>query len=283
VRVAVIGATGQTGPTVVRRLLDAGHDVLAIGRSEAKLRELDSRARRARADAAERDVLAAALDDAEATVTLAPHTLLAEVLAALPVACRRIVVSGSIRKYSRYRDAGARSARRVDATMRASGRGYVVLNHSLIYGGRADRTINRLCALIRRSAVIPLPDGGRHTVQPIHVEDMAAAVAAAVTRPEAAQASIDVAGPRPMTYREVVEACAAALGRRVRILPVPAWPFVAAETVAGWAGATLPLIGELARMAEDKRIDIGPMRARLGVQTMEFAEGLRRVLELNGR
>jgi nucleoside-diphosphate-sugar epimerase len=186
------------------------------------------------------------------------------------------VFSGSIRKSSRYRDAGARSARRVEATMKAAGREYVILNYSLIYGGTHDRTVNRLMDVIRRRSTIPLPDGGRHTVQPVHVTDMADAVTAAVTRPEAAGTSIDVAGPRAMPYREMVETCAAALGRAVRILPVPAFPFVAAELVAGSVGITLPVIGELARMAEDKRIDVGPMRGLLGVEPIDFAAGLSR-------
>jgi uncharacterized protein YbjT (DUF2867 family) len=160
--------------------------------------------------------------------------------------------------------------------MRSSGREYVVLNYSMIYGGREDRTVGRLKALMRRATVIPLPDGGRHLVQPIHVADMAAAVAAALTRRDVAGASIDVAGPRAFPYREMVEACGAWLTRPVTIVPLTAFPFVAAETVAGWFGATLPYIGEFARMAEDKNIDIGPMRSRLGVEPIDFAEGLRR-------
>jgi uncharacterized protein YbjT (DUF2867 family) len=275
-RVALIGATGQTGPVVARHLLDAGHEVVAVARNAVNLQTLDARARPAPADIADRRALAAALGGAEAVVSLAPHQVLPQVLSALPQSCRRVVVSGSIRKYSRYRDPRARSARRVEATMKGAGREYVILNYSLVYGGPRERMVNRLMDVIRRHATIPLPDGGRHTVQPIHVSDMADAVVAATARAEAAGASIDVAGPRAMPYREMVEACAAAIGRKVRIVPVPAFPFIAAETMAGWAGITLPVIGELARMAEDKRIDIGPMRALLGISPMEFAAGLAR-------
>jgi uncharacterized protein YbjT (DUF2867 family) len=277
-RVALIGATGQTGPVVARHLIDAGHDVTAIGRNTSKLDAIDTRAQRAPADVTDRNALTAAIEGADVVIALVPRQVLPHVLAALPRSCRRIVVSGSVRKYSRYRDPLARSARHLEATMKALEREYVILNYSLVYGGPRERLVNRLMAVIRRHATIPLPDGGRHTVQPIHVSDMADAVTAAAVRPEAAGASIDVAGPRAMPYREMVEACAAALGRKVRILPVPALPFVAAETVAGWAGITLPVIGELARMAEDKRIDIGPMRALLGIEPMEFVAGLARDL-----
>lgn len=279
-RIAVIGATGQTGPHVVHGLIERGHEVIAVGRDAGRLAGCDTRARRMVAEATDIATLSIALADADAVACLAPHQLLHAVLAAMPSSCRRIVAAGSIRKYSRYGDAGARSARRVDAVMRASGRPGVVLNFSMIYGQPEDRTVNRMLALVRRSSVIPLPDGGRHMVQPIYIADMVAAVAAALERPEALGPSIDVAGPAPISYRAMVEACAAALSRKISILPLWSAPFVAGETMAGWFGATLPFIGEFARMAEDKHIDIADMRARLGVEPISFEEGLKRRLAL---
>jgi uncharacterized protein YbjT (DUF2867 family) len=252
----VIGSTGQTGPHVVRGLSQRGHEVIAPPR---------------------RASLAAALRGAEAVVSLAPAYSVAEVLGALPATCNRVVVSSSIRKYSRFGDAGARAARGVDVALRAARCEAVALNFSLIYGQERDRTINRMIALVQGASFIPLPDGGRHTVQPIHIDDMVASIAAALER-SVAGASLDVAGPRAITYRELVETIAAVLGRKIRIVSLPSLPFTAAETVAGWFGATLPYLGEFARMAEDKRIDIAPMRARLGVEPIEFAEGLRRRL-----
>jgi nucleoside-diphosphate-sugar epimerase len=166
----------------------------------------------------------------------------------------------------------------VDEVMRQAGREGVVLNFSMIYGQPEDRTVNRMLALVRKSAVIPLPDGGRHLVQPLYIGDMVEAVRAALERPDVAGASIDVAGPRAITYRAMVKACATALGRKISILPVWSAPVVACESVAGWFGATLPVIGEFARMAEDKRIDVAPMRTRLGVAPIEFEDGLKRRL-----
>jgi uncharacterized protein YbjT (DUF2867 family) len=256
-RVAVIGSTGQTGPDVVRGLSGRGIEVIATPRHAP---------------------LAAALRGADAVVSLAPAHTVEQVLDALPTTCSRVVVSSSIRKYSRFGDSGARAARSVDSRLSAARCEAVALNFSLIYGQERDRTINRMIALLQRAAIIPLPDGGRHTVQPIYIDDMVASVAAALVGPDLGGVSIDVAGPRAIPYREMVETIAAALGRKIRILSLPSTPFTAAETMAGWFGATLPLVGELARMAEDKRIDIAPMRARLGVDPIDFAEGLSRRL-----
>jgi uncharacterized protein YbjT (DUF2867 family) len=255
-RVAVIGSTGQTGPSVMQGLSKRGHDVIATPRHEP---------------------LVAALSGADAVVSLAPAHTVRDVLDALPATCNRVVVSSSIRKYSRFGDAGARAARSVDASLGAARCDAVALNFSLIYGQERDRTINRLISLVRSAAVIPLPDGGRHTVQPIFIDDMVAAIAAALERPIGG-ASLDVAGPRAIQYREIVETIAAMLGRKIRVLSLPSAPFIAAETMAGWFAATLPYVGEFARMAEDKRVDIAPLRTQLGIEPIDFAEGLRRRL-----
>ncbi len=271
----VIGATGATGPYVVRGLVEAGHTVTALGRNAARLDACDRRATRTVADIDDARGLAAAMAGAEIAVVLAPAARLPAALDALPDLCGYVVAAGSIRKLSRFGDAAARAARRAEGAMRASGRDGIVLDFSMIWGQPEDRTVNRILDLVRRSPVVPLPDGGRHKVQPLFIDDMAASVVAALER-RPSGGSIAVAGPAPMAYRDLVRACATLVGRRVRLLPVPALPFVAAERVAGWFGATLPVVGELARMAEDKAIDIGPMKRRLGVEPIPFEEGLRR-------
>ena len=71
--ITVMGATGQTGGAIARRLLDAGEKVRALGRSETKLDEL----RRAGAEAIAGDMtdpafLAGAFTGADAVYTLLP-------------------------------------------------------------------------------------------------------------------------------------------------------------------------------------------------------------------
>jgi NADH dehydrogenase len=216
-----------------------------------------------------------------AAVCLAPHELLGTVLAALPDSCERVVAAGSIRKYSRFDDPIARSARQADEVFAASGRHGVVLHFSLVFGQPEDRTVNRIIAMIRRfpaalPAPVVLPDGGRNRLQPIFIDDMVACVIAALVRPEACGASIDVAGPRALSYRDMVEACAAAIQRCVLILPVPSGPLIATVRALERAGLRFPVTAdELARTTEDKIVDIGAMRARLGVDPLPFEEGLR--------
>lgn len=280
-KIAFLGATSKTGRYVVPLLCDRGHAVAAIGRDRARLDALDSRARTIQADITDAASLRAALDGAECVASLAHARYTGEILAALPASCGRVVLTGSLRKVTRLPDPAADAVRAGEALLLASGRAGVMLHPSMIYGAPEERNVNRILALIARfprwmPVPIPLPDGGRHTVQPVFVDDMVAAVIAAIERPEAEGPPIAVAGPRPITYRAMVEACAAALGRRVVIVPVPLGLLSASLKAIAALGLRLPVNAlELTRATESKAFDIRDLESRLGIRPVAFADGLR--------
>jgi len=67
-RVAVVGATGYTGGLVTQELLGRGVEVVAVGRSQAKLEALPAGVERHLADIADRVALAWAIDGCRAVV-----------------------------------------------------------------------------------------------------------------------------------------------------------------------------------------------------------------------
>jgi nucleoside-diphosphate-sugar epimerase len=155
-----------------------------------------------------------------------------------------------------------------------------VLLPAMIFGAPEDRNIGRLLRFFARIPAwlpvpVPLPDGGRHTVQPVHVDDVAAAVAAAVDRPNAGREPIVVAGPAPITYGEMVRACARALGRRAVILPVPVGLLTAFAAALAAVGLRAPFSpAELRRAAESKAFDVTRLHDELGIVPRGFAAGL---------
>ena len=278
--IAILGATGKTGRYLVTRLCDEGHDVTAIGRSAARLAAIDPRARAAIADIDDPATLGAALAGADAIVSCAHARFTEAVLAVLPASCQRLVLTGSTRCFSSLPDPAADMVRAGEAAFLASGVKGVMLHPSMIYGAPDDRNVNRLLRLVRCYTVIPLPNGGRHLVQPVFVDDVVAALAAAITRPEAPGPSIVVAGPAPISYADMLRACAAALDRRVTILPVPTALLSAGARTAAAMGIKIPFdAAEIRRAAEDKRFDVGPLASRLGVTPRPFDEGLHLKLE----
>jgi len=254
--------------------------VTAVGREAARLDALDPRARRAVADLEAPESVRAALADAERVLSLAHARHAAVVLASLPEGCERVVLTGSVRKDSAFADSAAAAVRAAEAAFAQSGRPGVMLHPAMIYGAPDDRNVNRLLRLIRRwpgwlPLALPLPGGGRHTVQPVFVDDMAAAAVGALVRAEAPGPPVVVAGPAPMAYREMVRACARALDRRAWIVPAPVWLLRLFARLL-----PLPVSGaELARAGEDKAYDVADMTTRLGVTPRSFEAGLALKLE----
>ena len=279
--VAVLGASGKTGRYVAARLAREGHHVVAVGRSAERLERIDAPVERRVADLDEPQTVAAALVKAEAVVSLAHARFAATVLGALPLSCRRVVLTGSTRKFTALPDPAADAVRAGEAAFLASGKAGVMLHPSMIYGAPDDRNVNRLLRLFRGwphwlPVVVPLPGGGRHLVQPVFVDDVVEAFAAAVARPDAVGASIVVAGPAPISYAAFVRACAAAAGRSVAFLPVPTALLIAIAGLMGALGVRPPFgAAELRRAAETKRFDVTDLRARLGVVPRAFDEGLK--------
>src|SRR3546814_10333167 len=138
-----------------------------------------------------------------------------------------------------------------------------------LYGSGSDRNVGRLLDLAARwpralPMILPLPGGGRNLVKPILVDDLASAVAAAVRAVDPPR-SIVLAGPEPMTYAEMVKACAGAVGRRARVVPAPARAVVGTAEMLSRIGGSAPgAVAGLRRFLEDRSFDIAPARTALG-------------------
>lgn len=274
--VTVVGATGKLGQMVARRLLARGIPVIPVVRSPEKLDpELRTAARRF--DVERRETIAPALQDAKLLVSCIHGRYGVDLLNALPENAERVVLLGSTRIFTRFPDPNVGPLRATQEALERSAIPGVMLHPTMIYGAAAENNLQRIAAYIRRFGIIPLPDGGRTLLQPIHVEDVAACVDAALFREQAPGAPIVVAGPEPVSYRDLVLAVGQAVGRRPLILPLPG-PLL--EAAAGLT-ALLPFLprihrAEIRRLGEDKAFPVDDMRTRLDVQPMPLAEGLRR-------
>jgi nucleoside-diphosphate-sugar epimerase len=144
----------------------------------------------------------------------------------------------------------------------------------MIYGTSRDRNMARLLRFLKRSPVVPLPGGGHGLQQPVNVDDLADAVLSCIERPASIHHVYNIAGPEPLTLRELVQEAARAVGRRLLIVPVPLRATIAA---ARWLERTrlVPVGAEqLGRLAEDKAFDITPARRDLEYRPRPFSDGI---------
>jgi nucleoside-diphosphate-sugar epimerase len=270
--VAVIGAGGRTGAAVCRALIAAGFPVRGVIRDAARRGGVPDRVDVAVApDAAGQVALCA---DARSVICSAPAEAASALIAALPRPGPHCVLLGSTRRYTRFPEARARAVLALEQEFARSGLAGVLLHPTMIYGAAGENNVRRIAALAR-FGVIPLPGGGRSLIQPVHADDVARAVVAAVQRRAVAAEPIVLAGPEPIPYAAFVRAVARAAGRRVRVLAVP---LGLARSLARLAALLpgLPRVtpGEIVRLTEDKAFDITPARRLLGFDPMPLAAGL---------
>ena len=120
---------------------------------------------------------------------------------------------------------------RVEQAVRESGLSYAILRPAVIFG-RGDVLINNIAWFVRRFPFFGVPGDGRYRIQPIYVEDMAELIVDAVNREDSYV--LDAVGPEIFTFEELVRLIGGKVGRRVRLLHLPALLAYAATRVIGW-------------------------------------------------
>jgi len=94
-----------------------------------------------------------------------------------------------------------------------------ILRPSLVFGPE-DQFFNRFAGLARLSPVMPVI-AGESRFQPVYVADVADAVMATLSKPEAAGVTYELGGPRIMSFREILGWILAQVGRHRPLVTMP--------------------------------------------------------------
>jgi len=279
-RVLVTGASGFLGGSIVPDLVGRGHEVVALARSAvaaSAVTELGAEVLRGDLDDPAGLHAAFSRSGADALTNLASlgfgHAPII-VAAAEGAGIGRAVFVSTTAIFTSL-PAASRAVRiAAEETIQASGLRWTIVRPTMIYGRPGDRNLSRLLAFVRRSPVVPLPGGGHRLIQPVHVDDLAGFIATALDSDAAVGRAYDVAGPEPLTLREIVEATGQALGRRPRVVSLPLGPAIAAVRVYERLSSKPRLnVEQVLRLTEDKTFDIGAALS-LGYAPRSFAEGI---------
>jgi uncharacterized protein YbjT (DUF2867 family) len=260
----IFGASSDIGQRLGARLRTANLLVRSISRSAPGC---------VAADLVTGEGLQAALDGAEVVVSCAHARHTGRLIAELPSSVRRLVLMGSAWRYSGIPSPRADEVREGERQFLASGVDGVMLHSAMIYGGHQENNIQRLLGLIRKVPVIPAPGGGRHRVQPIYVDDVVSCLLSAANRDWQGPNVVAIAGPA-LTWREMVTRCAAAVGRRSLVLPMPATPMVVALDYLNRLGISPVHPDVIRRFGEDVNIPLGAMTEQLGLSPRDFTSGI---------
>jgi uncharacterized protein YbjT (DUF2867 family) len=280
--VLVTGGSGFLGAAVLPRLVARGAPVHALARSARAGAVVTARGARPWAgdldDPASIDAVFAA-SGAEVLVNLASlgfgqaPTIVA---AAERHGLARVVAVSSTAIFTSV-EAPSKARRRAgEQVVTSSALDWTVIRPTMIYGTPEDRNMARLLRFLRRSPVMPVPGSGLHLQQPVHVDDVADAIVAALDRPVSIGRCYDVAGRDPLTFRQIIHEAGAALGRRPRVVGVPMGPAaLAVGTYERWSRRPRLRVEQLERLEEDKAFDWSAAATDLGYGPRSFAQGIR--------
>jgi uncharacterized protein YbjT (DUF2867 family) len=107
---------------------------------------------------------------------------------------------------------------RTEDLVRASGLPWAIVRPTLVFG-TGDILINNIAWLLRRMPLFIVPGLGTYRVQPVALEDVAEIATWAAEQSD--NVTVDAAGPDIVTYGELVEGIAIAVGRRPRFVYMP--------------------------------------------------------------
>jgi NADH dehydrogenase len=233
-KIFVTGASGFIGRRLIEHLLGAGHEVVAAVRRPCP--DLDPREMsvvEVRLD--DRPALERALRGSDAVVHLAVATgttsereayainvvgtehLLA---AARGAGVRRFVFTSTISATRARMGPYGRTKRIAEERVAASGIPFCTVRPSLVYGGREGLVAN-LSAYLRGLPIIPVMGDGAIELDPIHVDDVCAAILEALTRDAPLGKTYDLLGPERMTFNQFLDRLSAGIGVKRPRLHIP--------------------------------------------------------------
>lgn len=276
-KVLLTGATGLLGGALLGFLLDGGHEVRCLLREDSPNRaRLDpERVEVFHADASDEGSIFRALEGVDAFVHVAGIEYAPRVVAAARRAgVGRVIAVSSTSALSAY---PSRSGPKLEmeAVVRDSGLEWTVIRPAMIYGSERDRNMHRLLRFLDRSPVFPMFGPGTNLWQPVHHEDCARGLLAALETPASIRQTYELSGARPLAYLDLVYTAAAALGKRRRVVHVPIEPVRRVLRLAESARLPLPVSSEqVMRLREDKAYPYEKAARELGYTPRQFEKGI---------
>jgi NADH dehydrogenase len=107
---------------------------------------------------------------------------------------------------------------RAEELVRSSGLDATIMRPSLIYGPK-DAFINMLAGQLRLAPLMPVIGSGSYRLQPIHADDVARCFALALEMPETIGGCYELCGNERLSYVELLDAVAHAMGRPAPFKP----------------------------------------------------------------
>jgi NADH dehydrogenase len=143
----------------------------------------------------------------------------------------------------------------IEEHIKEIGLSHAILRPAVLFG-KEDILINNIAWALRTLPVFGIYGDGGYRLQPIYVDDLAAAVVARVEGDT--NETVDAIGPETFRYRGLVEMIAREIGSRTPIVSMPPWLAFQGVRMLGW------MVGDVINTRDEVK---GLMQERLYVES----------------
>lgn len=234
----ITGATGKKSGGYFARILGLNINkvktmfpagIRAVVRKTSNTKELDQcipSIKKFYGDLTNKAVLKEAFTDADTVVHIAGIHWSREVVeVAADCQVRRLILVHTTGIYSKYKDAGE-EYRQIDEfvyeTCKKNNIVLTILRPTMIYGNIYDNNVVVFIKMIDKLPVMPVVDGARYELQPVHYKDLGEAYYRVLINEEAvANKDFNLSGGEPIFLRDMFYEIGKNLGKKVTFISCP--------------------------------------------------------------
>jgi uncharacterized protein YbjT (DUF2867 family) len=156
-----------------------------------------------------------------------------------------------------------------------SGLSYTIFRPSLIIGPW-DGFTKRMAEMIKLSPVLPIPGEGRSKFQPVYIRDWIRCLEMVLDEPEKFRSAYDIGGPEQLTYMEIVETLAAAMGRSKPAFRIPMGLMKISASLLAAILSSPPVTSDQLRLLDmDNICDPDAVEKSFGFRPMRYEDALK--------
>lgn len=234
------GATGKKSGGILTENIGKNIDkvntafpdgIRAVVRATSNVKELDRlipNVQKCVGDLTDVEMLKTAFKDADTVVHVSGIHWSREVVeAAADCNVRRLILVHTTGIYSKYKEAGE-EYRHIDEfvykTCKEKNIVLTILRPTMIYGNITDNNIVTFIKMVDKFPLMPVVNGARYELQPVHYQDLGDAYYAVLMNEEAtANKDFILSGGEPILLRDMLSEIGKNLGKKVKFISCPYW------------------------------------------------------------
>lgn len=192
---------------------------------------------------------------------------------------RRLILVHTTGIYSKYKAAGEgyrNIERGIYESCRENGILLTILRPTMIYGCPEDMNVIKFIKMVDRLPVMPVVNGARYELQPVHYSDLGKAYFDVLMNEEATiNKDFDLSGKKPILLREMLEEIGVNLGKKVVFVSVP-YPiaYVGAVVLYGLTIGKIDYREKVQRLCEPRAYSHALASEAFGYDPMAFEHGI---------